>query len=271
MTKNNEIRYPFNSQIMFAKIMQHQHVSKEFLQRLFSNRKIADVKVREIATVTTEATVIPGVYSKSVRLDVLFDDDESWYNIEMQVAREEDLPQRGRYYSAAIDVAHLEKGRPYGDLKQSFVIFLCRFDYYNQGEAVYAFERIDKRLQLPCGDGSYIIILNTKCAQEKVPQELQGLFHYINTEEVDEGDWFVEMIHQMVLRYQSDEEVANMATLEDEYLRKNTLAERKGRAEGEDRVNKLNKLLVEIGRTDDLQKSIVDSEYQKTLFKEFGL
>ena len=156
MTKNNEIRYPFNSQIMFAKIMQHQHVSKEFLQRLFSNRKIADVKVREIATVTTEATVIPGVYSKSVRLDVLFDDDESWYNIEMQVAREEDLPQRGRYYSAAIDVAHLEKGRPYGDLKQSFVIFLCRFDYYNQGEAVYAFERIDKRLQLPCGDGSYI-------------------------------------------------------------------------------------------------------------------
>jgi len=97
---------------------------------------------------------------------------------------------------------------------------------------VYAFERIDKRLQLPCGDGSYIIILNTKCAQEKVPQELQGLFHYINTEEVYEGDWLVEMIHQMVLRYQSDEEVANMATLEDEYMRKNTLAERRGREEG---------------------------------------
>ena len=58
------------------------------------------------------------------------------------------------------------------------------------------------------------------------------MFHYINTEEVDEGDWFVEMIHQMVLRYQSDEEVANMATLEDEYMRKNTLAERRGREEG---------------------------------------
>jgi len=132
---------------------------------------------------------------------------------------------------------------------------------------------------LPCGDGSYIIILNTKCAQEKVPQELQGLFHYINTEEVDEGDWFVEMIHQMVLRYQSDEDVANMATLEDEYLRKNTLAERKGRAEGraeglaegQERVNKLNQLLVEAGRTDELQKSIVDSEYQQALFEEFGL
>ena len=144
---------------------------------------------------------------------------------------------------------------------------------------MYAFERIDKRLQLPCGDGSYIIILNTKCAQEKVPQELQGLFHYINTEEVDEGDWFVEMIHQMVLRYQSDEDVANMATLEDEYLRKNTLAERKGRAEGraeglaegQERVNKLNQLLVEAGRTDELQKSIVDSEYQQALFEEFGL
>jgi len=43
MTKNNEIRYPFNSQIMFAKIMQHQHVSKEFLQRLFSKNLVCKV------------------------------------------------------------------------------------------------------------------------------------------------------------------------------------------------------------------------------------
>ncbi len=140
---------------------------------------------------------------------------------------------------------------------------------------MYAFEQIDKRLQLPCGDGSYIIILNTKCAQEKVPQELQGLFHYINTEEVDEGDWFVEMIHQMVLRYQSDEEVANMATLEDEYMRKNTLAERKGRAEGriEERevLNKLNALLAEQGRIDELIRATKDETFQKQLLAEFGL
>ena len=185
----------------------------------------------------------------------------------MQIAREEDLPQRGRYYSAAIDVAHLEKGRPYGDLKQSFVIFICRFDYYNQGEAVYAFERIDKRLQLPCGDGSYIIVLNTKCPQEKVPPELQGLFHYINTEEVDEGDWFVEMIHQMVLRYQSDEEVANMATLEDEYLRKSTLAVRKST----ERLNKLLVLLAEQGRIDEAVSAAKDAELQQKLLEEFGL
>ncbi|MBQ4649766.1 MAG: Rpn family recombination-promoting nuclease/putative transposase [Firmicutes bacterium] len=163
---------------------------------------------------------------------MLFDGEAGWYNIEMQVAREDDLPQRGRYYSAAIDVAHLEKGRPYGELKQSFVIFICRFDYYGLCEAVYTFERFDKKLQLPYSDGSYTIMLNTKCSEEKVPEELRSLFHYINTEEAYGEDWFVDTIHEQVLRYQSDEEVARVATLEEEYMRKNILAEQKGRAEG---------------------------------------
>ena len=242
-------------------------VCKEFIQRLFSDRTVVDVKVSDIASVTTEAAVIPGIYSKSVRLDVRFSDDESIYNIEMQIARESDLPQRGRYYSAAIDVAHLKPGKPYGELKQSFVIFLCRFDYYDKDEAVYTFERIDKNLQLPYGDGSYIIIVNTKCSEEKIPEELRSLFNYINTAAVDAGDWFVEKIHQLVLRYQSDEEVAYMATLEDDYLRKITKAE----IDATERLNKLNSLLLENGRIDELKKSLKNPAFQQQLLEEYGL
>ena len=164
MYENREIRYPFTRQIMFAKVMEDPELCKEFIQRIFTKKQVKEVVVHNEGIVTTEATLIPGVYSKTVRLDVLFHDEAGWYNIEMQVAKEDDLPQRGRYYSSAIDIAHMKPGQPYGDLKNSFVIFICRFDYYGRNEAVYTFERFDKKLQLPYSDGSYIILLNTVCS-----------------------------------------------------------------------------------------------------------
>ena len=38
--------------------------------------------------------------SKSIRLDVLFEDERGWYDIEMQVENRENLPKRSRYYGA---------------------------------------------------------------------------------------------------------------------------------------------------------------------------
>lgn len=40
---------------------------------------------------------------------------------------------------------------------------------------------------------------------------------------------------------------------------------------GQERVNTLNKLLVESNRLEDSQESVVDPEYQKSLFEEFCL
>ena len=37
------------------------------------------------------------------------------------------------------------------------------------------------------------------------------------------------------------------------------------------RINTLNKLLMEAGRLDDLQRSFTDREFQKELLKEFNL
>lgn len=44
-----------------------------------------------------------------------------------------------------------------------------------------------------------------------------------------------------------------------------------GRAEERERINKLNDMLLEAGRIDDLKASIRDVEFQKRLFEEFGL
>ena len=41
--------------------------------------------------------------------------------------------------------------------------------------------------------------------------------------------------------------------------------------EGEDRVNKLNLLLIENNRVEDILKATNDKNFQKKLFNEFGL
>lgn len=44
-----------------------------------------------------------------------------------------------------------------------------------------------------------------------------------------------------------------------------------GREEGRERINRLNRKLLEDGRDEDLRRAILDMEYQKLLLEEYGL
>ena len=140
-------------------------------------------------------------------------------------------PKRSRYYSAVLDVKNLKRGDKYNSLRPSYIIFICQFDYFNQGEAVYVFERADLKKSLPMGDESYTIVVNTKSKKE-VPESLRSLFDYINKGEVDTSDSFISQIHEEVMALQESEEVANIMTMEEEYERRNTAAFDRGREEG---------------------------------------
>ena len=56
---------------------------------------------------------------------------------------------------------------------------------------------------------------------------------------------------------------------EREYLRKQSREE--GVQQGEDRVNRLNRLLLEQNRIADIEKSVKNPDYQKKLFQEFDI
>ena len=101
-----------------------------------------------------EKTIITGLESKSVRLDVLFEDDDAIYDIELQLEREEEIPKRSRHYYTAMARNALRKGEPYGKFKRSYVIFVCCFDAFGMDEPIYRFEMYDKNLQLNLNDGS---------------------------------------------------------------------------------------------------------------------
>ena len=230
MKKEKEIRYPFSSQLIFALVMENEGLCKELLERIFEGRHIKELKILDKVSVKTEATILIGANAKSIRMDVLFEDATSWYDIELQVENERDIPKRSRYYRGVLDVKNLKRGDKYNSLKPSYIIFICQFDYYNAGEAVYFFEMADLKKSLPMGDESYTIIVNTK--SKEVPKSLRSLFDYINKGEVDSSDGFIRQIHEEVEALQDSEEVANIMTMEEEYERRNTAAFDRGREEG---------------------------------------
>ena len=72
------IQYPLDNDIMFALVMNDAELCRGLLERIFPGRKIRMLKVCDGSDVEVQNTIITGMISKSVRLDVLFEDDDSY-------------------------------------------------------------------------------------------------------------------------------------------------------------------------------------------------
>ena len=218
-------RYAFSNRAMFAIVMQDPSLCKQFIERVFPGKK-----VKKINMLTTEKTITTGIETKSVRLDAMFEGDDKVYDIEMQVATEDALPQRIRYYHSAIDRQILNSGDNYEELRDCYVIFVCRYDPFGRGKAVYQFKTIEENLLLKLEDGCNTIVLNTKCPTEYVPEELRTLFEYIELGKVEQ-DSFVHEIDDKVEKANLDEEVRGVMTLEEDFRARERMAVRRGRRE----------------------------------------
>ena len=114
------------------------------------------------------------------------------------------------YTTGTFDLFHvghlniLEKGENYKNLKKSFVIFICTFDLFGLGRHVYTFEnRCIEDLELPLGDDTTKIILNTKGTLDDVSPEMKKLLNYIDGEAP--SDEFTEELEQAVKKVRDNE------------------------------------------------------------------
>ena len=212
---DNEILYPITNDIVFGLVMQDLNVCKELIQRILPGRRIKEAHLCDGAGVQIQKVIHTGILEKGVRLDVLFEGDSLWYDVELQNVDGTALPKRGRYYGSAMDIDEIAKGSSYEDLKTSYVIFICTFDHYKKGKAVYSFQNYDVKNALPYGDESYKIIVNTECPPAAVPEELRSLFHYFKDEEVPEDDEFIKKLDELVRKYNSAEWRGQIMTLEE--------------------------------------------------------
>ena len=116
---------------LFAKVMADSEICRRVLE------KILQVPIRRISVPTVQRTIDILFEGKGVRLDVYVNDDEdTFYNIEMQCSKKRNLPKRTRYYAGSIDLDLIAAGEDYINLKRAYVIFICTFDPFCDGRHI---------------------------------------------------------------------------------------------------------------------------------------
>ena len=238
-------------------------------------KKFEELKLRDdfmFGKVMRNKAICKKNQGKSVRLDVYVEDDRRVvYNAEMQQKDDDEnirqLPKRSRYYQGMIDLNLIEKGFPYAALNTSYVIFICTFDPFGKGQYQYTFRALcQEDTSYALEDETTRIFFNTKGNLEEAPEELRELLQYIETNQ-SENTFTKQLDHEVECAKQNEK-------WRREYMKEllhDFDMKEEGRREGEQKVNRLNQLLAEKNRTEDIIRAAQDEEYQKKLFEEFQI
>ena len=150
------------------------------------------------------------------------------FDVEMQICDSVHLAKRIRYYQGLIDVDKLKRGQHYGELSESYIIFICPFDHFHKGRHIYTFrEYCSQDPTIPLGDGTVKVFLNTKGTLDDVSAEIKNMLEYID-KNIVAGE-FVEKLNTAVCDVKSMKKARLDFMTFEMYLKER---EMKGREEG---------------------------------------
>ena len=168
---------------------------------------------------------------------------EGHYNVEMQVAQRPGLKRRSRYYHSQIDMDLLVSGTDYELLPDTYVIFLCDFDPFEEGRYRYSFEeRCQESPLLYLEDGRHTVFLSTKGTNEEdEPEVLVKFLKFVgaglekSTEDFE--DDYIERLQTSIRRIKADREIdremgERFMTFEELLKDERAKGKAEGRAEG---------------------------------------
>ncbi|UTC63993.1 Rpn family recombination-promoting nuclease/putative transposase [Treponema sp. OMZ 788] len=197
---------------MFCKVMQNPHFCKKLIEITLSDT------IGRINYISVQHNIKTYQQAKSLRFDVLVQTENGkFYNVEMQVSNERNIPKRMRFYQAALDISFLDKGNSYNNLNDSFIIFICTFDAIGKNIPVYTFENIcleDKSLSLQ--EGTKKIIINAEAFKNTKNEDLKEFLEYLKTGKAKNQFTrrIEEMIHTIKNNEQARQEYRLMSTFE---------------------------------------------------------
>ncbi|UTC74606.1 Rpn family recombination-promoting nuclease/putative transposase [Treponema sp. OMZ 792] len=167
----------FTDDFMFCKTMQNPHFCKKLIEMILFDT------IGKIAYISVQHSINTYEQAKSIRFDVLVQTESGkFYDVEMQISNERNIPKRMRFYQAALDISFLDKGNSYNNLNDSFIIFICTFDAIGKNKPVYTFENTcieDKNT--PLQDGTRKVIINAEAFKYTEDKELKVFLEYLKT------------------------------------------------------------------------------------------
>ena len=181
----------FHDDFMFGVVMQDKAICREALECLLG------IKIDRIEYAEPQYSADPFYTSHGIRLDVYVQDESRIYDVEIQNRDWQDLGRRTRYYQGMMDTDSLLRGEPYSKLKDSIIIFLCRFDPFKKGIPCYTVRRMclqDSAVKI--NDGALVQVFNCEAFGQVKDQKLRAFLKYVQngTAETD----FTRRLNKMV-------------------------------------------------------------------------
>jgi predicted transposase/invertase (TIGR01784 family) len=206
-----------SNSFMFAAVMEDTENCKGLLEM------VLEFPVARIE-LSTEKSIIHHPQYHGVRLDVYAKgDDNTRYNVEMQVLYNSNLPKRSRYYHSQIDMDIISTGTDYKELPDTYVIFICDFDPFGFGKYKYTFDMICTETGEMLDDGARTIFLSTKGTNDSnVSEGLRKFLEFVKADPADStkdfADDYVRRLQKSVSRIKSDREMGERYMLLKELL-----------------------------------------------------
>ena len=180
----------FTDDGMFQAVLREPEICAELIERLLH------ISVKTVKYPKLEKKIAPYYTTKGVRLDVYLKDDDKIIDIEIQSYPQEALGKRTRYYQSMIDIDSLMKGQDYIDLKDSYILFICKEDPFRDddgktfGLPCYSFRNIcEENVDVKLNDKSIKVIYNASAYEKEADEKIRNLLHFISTNEPGEDDF----------------------------------------------------------------------------------
>ncbi|MCR5613297.1 Rpn family recombination-promoting nuclease/putative transposase [Treponema sp.] len=190
---------------MFQAVLRDPAICAEFVELLLG------VSVEHVEYPELEKVIEPFYTTKGVRLDVYLKDEDRVIDVELQSYNLTELGKRMRYYEAMVDIDSLLKGQPYDKLKESYILFICKFDPFVDkdgkpfGLPCYSFRNICKEnAAVNLNDKSHKVVYNASAYESEKNERIKALLRYIQTDESGEDD-FSKRLDTLVSRMKENE------------------------------------------------------------------
>ena len=171
---------PLHNDFMFSQVMRSEEICQLFLEELLG------VNIQRIEFIDRQKDLSDSYEYHGIRLDVYLKDEKGTvFNVEIQAERRDDLPRRVRFYQSGIDRGELPKGADYAILSESYIIFVCNFDYFHIGKAVGERVSFLRGTAVPYEDGSHVFFLNSRYQEANASTAILEFLDLVRTNDVE--------------------------------------------------------------------------------------
>ena len=172
----------FTDDGMFQAVLHNPEICAELVERLLH------IKVGHVEYPELEKTIKPFYSTKGVRLDVYLKDEDKIIDVELQSYPQEALGKRTRYYQSMIDIDALMKGQDYSELKESYILFICKYDPFKDdkehhyGMPCYTFKNIClENSAVNLNDKTVKVIYNASAYKAEKDKKIRDFLYFIHT------------------------------------------------------------------------------------------